>query len=433
MQYVRTLWELMERRVDATPDALMVVDEDMRTLTFAEFWAEAELAAAGLAAVGIGADDVVTWQLPTWIESLVLAAALARLGAVQHPCPPSCHEDELEELVGLVGATLLVTPSTWRGAALEESATAVARRRGGLRVLVADRALPQGDPTTLAPLPPAPPADEQSVRWLFTAPTDGGAPMVAAHTDASLLAAARALSQRIGLIPQDRHSMVLPVTHVDGIVWLLASLESGCANICCEFFDPERTVEVLGREGVTLAGSGSRFHEAYLDEQRRRLEPIFTEVRAFVGGGRPMPGLADEVRRLFDVPVLGAYSPVEAPMASMVSPHEPAAFALGEGTPTTGVELRIVDDAGEQVPTGVVGRIRVRGPQVMRGYLTGPLGAQADAGVDAEGFVTTGDLGQLEEAGALTVTWHRDDVVLLPDVDVSVKELERLLREEPDG
>ena len=44
----RTLWELIEKRVDATPDALMAVDEDMRTLTFAEYWSESERAAAGL-------------------------------------------------------------------------------------------------------------------------------------------------------------------------------------------------------------------------------------------------------------------------------------------------------------------------------------------------------------------------------------------------
>ena len=64
------LWELLEARVAETPAAPMAIDQDGRVLTFAEYRAEAERAAAGLARLGIGAGDVVSWQLPTWLESL---------------------------------------------------------------------------------------------------------------------------------------------------------------------------------------------------------------------------------------------------------------------------------------------------------------------------------------------------------------------------
>ena len=64
------LWELLEARVAATPDAVMAVDEHGNAITFAEYRAAAERAAAGLARHGIGEGDVVSWQLPTWIESL---------------------------------------------------------------------------------------------------------------------------------------------------------------------------------------------------------------------------------------------------------------------------------------------------------------------------------------------------------------------------
>ena len=156
----RTLWELIERRVDATPDALMAVDEDMRTLTFAEYWAEAERAAAGLAALGVRSGDVVSWQLPTWIESMVLVAALSRLGAVQNPMLPIYREREVASSPPRPGTSLLVVPSVWRGFDFEEMADAVARRHGDMSVLVADQALPQGDPSTLPPLPD--PLDQRS-------------------------------------------------------------------------------------------------------------------------------------------------------------------------------------------------------------------------------------------------------------------------------
>ncbi|HPU38708.1 MAG TPA: AMP-binding protein, partial [Microthrixaceae bacterium] len=150
----RTLWELMERRVDATPDALMAVDEDMRTLTFAEFWSESERAAAGFADLGVGTSDIVSWQLPTWIESLVLVAALSRLGVVQNPILPILGEREVGFICDQAVSDLLVVPSHWRNVDTEAMATRLAGDQDGrLRVLVADKALPQGDPIRVPAAP----------------------------------------------------------------------------------------------------------------------------------------------------------------------------------------------------------------------------------------------------------------------------------------
>lgn len=427
MQYARTLWELMERRVDATPDALMAVDEDMRTLTFAEFWSEAELAAAGLSAVGVRRGDVVTWQLPTWIESLVLIAALGRLGVVQNPVLPTYRRRELDHITAQAGTSLLVTPSTWRGVDHEQLATEVARTQGGMRVLVADHALPQGDPTSLPPLDQVDPLDgEQEVRWLFATSGTTAEPKVVRHTDASLLAAARGMARRLELIPADRNALVFPVTHIGGVVWLLASLDSGCANILTEAFEPERTTEVLGREGVTLAGSGTYFHQAYLEQQRRRIEPIFPDVRAFPGGGAPKPPtLAAELRATFDAPVLSGYGSTEAPILTMAGlGDDDAELATSEGRPTDGVELRFVGLDGRLVAPGQEGEIRVRAPQMMQGYLDPREDAEA---FDDDGFFRTGDLGRLDEHGNLVVTGRTKDIIVRKGENVSAKEVEDLL------
>src|SRR2546421_4336558 len=84
----RNLWELLQKRAEATPDAVMAVDETGRSVTFAGYKSEAERAAAGLARLGIGAGDVVSWQLPTWLESIVLLPALSPLRAVPNPQLP---------------------------------------------------------------------------------------------------------------------------------------------------------------------------------------------------------------------------------------------------------------------------------------------------------------------------------------------------------
>src|SRR5437867_11927820 len=90
-----TLWSLVEKRADATPDARMVVDERGEEMTFGEFERAAERAAAGLQDMGIREGTVVSWQLPTWVESMVLVGALSRLGAVQNPILPIYREREV--------------------------------------------------------------------------------------------------------------------------------------------------------------------------------------------------------------------------------------------------------------------------------------------------------------------------------------------------
>ena len=74
----QTLWGLIEARAAASPDAVMAVDEHDRTITFAEYRDFSARCAAGLAELGIGADSVVAWQLPTWLEASVLVGALSR-------------------------------------------------------------------------------------------------------------------------------------------------------------------------------------------------------------------------------------------------------------------------------------------------------------------------------------------------------------------
>ncbi len=427
----RTLWELMEKRVDATPDSLMAVDEDMRTITFAEYWAEAELAAAGLAAAGVRAGDVVSWQLPSWIESLVLVAALSRLGVVQNPILPIYRERELDFITAQAGTSLLVVPSEYRGFDHEALATDVARRHGSMRVLVSDRALPQGDPSSLPPLldvvgPEELEPEDQTTSWLFYTSGTTADPKGVRHSDATLLAAARSMGQRLGLIPHDRNSLVFPLTHVGGIIWLLASLQSGCSNIVTEAFEGDDTIEVLSREGVTLAGSGTVFHQAYLAHQRSQLHQIFPDVRGFPGGGAAKPpSLVEEIRTTFDAPVLSGWGLTEAPILTMAGLTDADdELAHTEGKPMHGVEIRVVQADGRIAVDGEEGELRARAPQMMLGYVDESLDVDA---FDDDGFFRTGDLGRIDDRGNVVITGRLKDVIVRKGENVSAKELEDLL------
>src|SRR5688572_20567509 len=100
----RTLWQLIEERASQSPDALMSIDEGDHEVTFGEYRAAVERAAAGLAGLGVGEGTPVSWQLPTWSSSLVLVGALSRLGAVQNPILPIYRDREVRFVTRQTGA-----------------------------------------------------------------------------------------------------------------------------------------------------------------------------------------------------------------------------------------------------------------------------------------------------------------------------------------
>lgn len=414
-----SLWELIERRVDATPDSMMVVDGDMRVMTFAEFWHEAELAAAGLLAAGIDRRDVVSWQLPTTIESMVLVAALARIEVVQNPISPQVTVDEVMTMTSRVGSALLVAPGHWDSGDVDVAMATASRDNPALRLLVLDGALPQGDVSSLPTLPDrwAPRgvgdhdrhgetdsgASDRSADWMFHSSDVAGRTRWVCHDHLALSAAAGGLVRRLGLIERDRNALVVPLSSIDGVLWLFASLQSGCANVLVDPNEPDETIDVLSREGVTLIGSDETFREVCVDAQRRSLEPLFPDLRAFVGRcSNRSDDSYQSVSDLFGAPILSYYGPVEAPVTAMVDLVDPDhVIRTTEGRVQYGVELRVTGPDGSDVGPGVEGELRVRGPHMMLGYHDRSEGAYA---VDRDGLLRTGDLGVVDPDGYLTVT-----------------------------
>jgi cyclohexanecarboxylate-CoA ligase len=429
-----TFWELVERRSARTPDALLARDENDRTMTFAEYEERCLSAAAGLhSEFGIGESSAVSWSLPTWLESLVLVGALSRLSARQNPIIPIYREREVSFAVKQTGAKLIVVPSVWRAFDYEQMARTIASGHPGTEVLVCDHRLPAGDPGALPP-PPAVPetAAEAPVRWTFYTSGTTADPKGAQHTDLSVLASALAMSECLDLVPEDVSGLVFPFTHIGGIGWLLAVLVSGCSVVITEGFDPQATPGLLARHDVTLAGSGTPFHMAYLAAQRAAPESVlFPDVRAFPGGGAPKPPQLhhDLKAEIGGVGIVSGYGLTEAPIVCMATCGDPdVKLADTEGRATPGVTFKVVSIQGDVVGAGSEGELRVKGPQLMRGYLDSSLDEEA---FDDEGFFRTGDLGVIDAEGYIVVTGRLKDVIIRHGENISAKEVEDLVYRHP--
>jgi cyclohexanecarboxylate-CoA ligase len=431
-----SLWELVERRAAATPDALAAVDEDGRSLTWAEAKAGAERAAAGFARLGIGAGDVVSWQLPTWLESKLLVLALARLGAIQNPMLPIYRAREVGFVTRQAKSKLLVVPSTWAGfdfeAMAQGIATEVEAEGGELEVLVADKALPQGDPATL---PPPPDPREEPVRWYFYTSGTTADPKGAQHTDRTILASALGMNACLAVTEADKNAVVFPFTHIGGIGWLFSALVVGFPTVYIERFDPARTIALIQEHHVTMAGAGTPFHMAYLAAQRQLPagELLFPDVRVYCGGGAPKPPqLHYDVKAEMggDIGIVSGYGLTEAPIIAMGTVHDTdEQLANTEGKATGTTKLRTVTLEGKEAGIAEVGEIRVKAPQLMKGYLDSSLDAEA---FDEDGWFKTGDLGRIDADGMVTITGRVKDVIIRNMENISAKEVEDILFRSPD-
>jgi cyclohexanecarboxylate-CoA ligase len=422
-----TLWELIEARAALTPDALLAVDELGRELSFAAYRDQVLVAAAGLAADhGIGAGDVITWQLPTWLESMVLVGAIARLGATQNPVLPIYREREVGFCVRQAGAKLLVVPTGFGTFDFVAMAEAITADLDGVAVMTSSRSLPAGDPATLGP----PPASIDDVRWLFYTSGTTADPKGARHTDRTIAAVAEGMSGRLAVTEEDRNALAFPFTHIGGITWLFTSMLSGMSNILFEAFVPDLVVRVLSEQGVTMAGSGTAFHQAYLAAQKASATPIFPELKNFPGGGAPKPvPFYYEMKEVFGRPVVSGYGLTEAPILTMGSVDDlDEDLANSEGAPMPGVELKLVKLDGTAAAVGEEGEIRAKAPQLMLGYLDASLDADA---FDEEGYFRTGDLGTLNERNMLAITGRLKDIIIRKGENVSAKEVEDLLFSHP--
>jgi acyl-CoA synthetase (AMP-forming)/AMP-acid ligase II len=423
------LWELVLARASETPDARMVVDERGNTLTFAEYRDAAERAAAGFAGMGVGSGNVVSWQLPTWIESMVLVGALSRLGAIQNPILPIYREREVGFIARQARSKLLLVPSSFRGFDYEAMARGIASDVPGLEVVVSDRSLPSGDAASLAPFSAR---DTESVRWLFYTSGTTADPKGAQHTDRTIDAAAKGMSERLALVPDDRHGLVFPFTHIGGIIWLFSALRVGLTNVIDEAFNPETTIPLLQREGATLAGAGTFFHLAYLKAQRENpAAKLFPNVRAFPGGGAPKPPqLHYDVRKeLGGAGIVSGWGLTESPILTMASLNdEDEQLANTEGFAMPGVQLRVITLDGKVAGIDEEGELRAKAPQTMKGYLDSSLDADA---FDDEGWFRTGDLGRIDADGMVTITGRLKDIIIRKGENISAKEVEDLLFTHP--
>ena len=274
---------------------------------------------------------------------------------------------------------------------------------------------------------PADPPVGETALLLYTSGTTG-TPKGAAISHASLLMHSAILSQRVlGLGPEDRVLGVLPLTHSYGCrMAMLVSFFAGARVVLVPRFDAARSLQLMHDEAISWVPAVPTMYAAWgaLPDGPRP-----AALRWGLCAGAP---LADETARRAErrlgVEVRQGYGMTEATFCTLNAP--PDARVLGSvGQPVWGVDVRVVDEHGADLPPGRDGEVVVRGHNAMSRYLHDP---DATLAVSAGGFLHSGDVGRFDADGRLAIVDRIKDLIIRGGYNVYPSEVEAVLAAHPD-
>jgi len=283
------------------------------------------------------------------------------------------------------------------------------------------------------PLKPVNIAFEDTAFLQYTGGTTGvakGAMLTHRNIVANLLQAQAWLSQ---LDVESRETIItaLPLYHIFALTAnCLTFIHLGGSNVLIT--DPRDMpgfVKELGRHPFTaITGVNTLFNTLLHTPGFAELD--FTTLKMTLGGGMAVQkAVAEHWKKVTDVPLIEAYGLTETSPAACINPVTLEEYNGYIGLPISSTDAAIMNDAGELLPTGGIGELCIRGPQVMKGYWQRP---EATAEVlDADGWLHTGDIAVMTENGYFKIVDRKKDMILVSGFNVYPNEIEDVLAQHP--
>jgi acyl-coenzyme A synthetase/AMP-(fatty) acid ligase len=419
------------------PHNAAVVDGELR-LTNGEIAARSERLAGALAAAGVGAGDVVSWQVPNWWEALAVALAVWRLGAVNNPVLMIYREHELRQIFSDLEPKAVVAPQTFRRFQHQEMIDSVLEEIGHEPALRIGVRAGEGRWEDLGRLvessPPAPletglVADDPCV-VAYTSGTTAGAKGVVIDST-SLLAETRQMRETWGMSWGDVSFMPAPLAHLTGVtVGLTVPFTAGGSVVLMDSWRPEEAVPTMERERCVISSGTPIFlEEIVAGYEAARIDQA--SLRQYsVGGQAVVPTLIERAQAV-GIGAFRCYGMTEHLSTTIANSSLPMEIRRDTDGPVgPGSEISCVDEDGNVLPLGEPGEIRVRGPERMMGYVNP---SHNEGVLDlVEGWFSTGDVGYLDEANCVHISGRIKDIINRGGEKFSAREMEDIISRHPD-
>ncbi len=400
------------------------VQQGGRGLTYAELARASGQAAALLREAGVGTGDRVALMMPNVLAFPLFFYGALAAGAVVVPMNPLLKSREVAHYLGDSGASVILA---WDAAA-DEAAKGAADL--GIQVI---RVTEPDAQTLLGDRPPigswAKRADDDDAVILYTSGTTG-LPKGAQLTHANLYRNAEVTATTLlATGPGDVVMGCLPLFHCFGLTCGLNAAVSGGASLALlPRFDPGAALEMIGQQKVTIFEGVPTMYAAMLHHPSRARADV-SSLRLCVSGGAALPvEILRSFEDAFGCTILEGYGLSEtSPVASFNHPDRPRKPG-SIGLPVAGVQMRLVDDSGAEVPPGEVGEVAIQGHNVMKGYWANP---DATAAAIPDGWFRSGDLARVDEDGYFFIVDRKKELVIRGGYNVYPREIEEALYEHP--
>lgn len=396
------------------------------TLTYAQLQSQVADLVKTLSAFGLGKGDRIAMALPNGLEVVAAFLAASTVGTAA-PLNPAYTRDEFKFYLEDTGARALIVPldgADEARAAANETNVAVINCEiddsGRVRF------------STEASLPDSPDdrkTEEDIALILHTSGTTSRPKRVPlAHQN--LLRSARNVARTYQLTAADVSLCVMPLFHVHGLVAsTLATFATGGTVVVPPKFNPLSFWSTVREHRATWYSAVPTIHQVLLSRSKGARPPGAEQLRFIRSCSASLaPQLMADMEATFGAPVLEAYGMTEAAHQMASNPLPPAARKPGSVGCGTNVEIVILDEAGKQLPPQTVGEVSIKGPNVFAGYEGNP---RANAESFSNGWFRTGDHGQLDSEGYLTLVGRIKELINRGGEKISPREIDEALLAHP--
>jgi cyclohexanecarboxylate-CoA ligase len=424
-------WDVFEATCRGNAHRTAIVDGDRR-LTFGEWATSSDHLAASLYERGVRSGDPVAFQLPNWWETCVLFTAIARLGAIANPLLPMLRERELVFMLQQSGARHLFIPHLYRGTDYTELHARVKMMGVPVERVSVIRS---GDIDSFAEMiatdrrPPE--VRRSAVDLLLLMYTSGttAEPKGVLHTNATLLSEVESLERAHGLTPDDTTLMPSPLTHISGVLHgIMGPAVLATTAVLLDHWSAAAAIDLIARERVTYMVGAPIFLQDLIAV--RGSGEWTSSLRLFsCGGAAVSASLIRSARSALGCVAKRVYGSTEFPTITTTGPDDADTRAIEtDGAPILPNEIRIAGEGGDALPVDASGEIQARGPECFVGYADSRMNADA---FTADGWFRTGDIGEIDAAGYLTVTGRIKEIVIRKGEKISIREIEDVLLSHP--
>ncbi|HEY9250786.1 MAG TPA: AMP-binding protein, partial [Rariglobus sp.] len=438
--------DYLDRAVTAVPQKTAVVGYrvhagDRVALSYSELDRHITRMAAGLAGLGVEKGDVVSCQLPNWWQMSALFMACVRIGAVCNPLMPIFREHEMQYMLAHAQSRVLVIPKVFRnfdydammqGLRSELPDLAHVLVIGGtgeqsFEQVLMERAW-ESECDTASLFAARRPSADDVVQLLYTSGTTGK-PKGVMHTSNTLFSNIRPFSERQRLSAEDTVLMPSPLAHQLGFLYgLMKPVYLGATAILQDIWDPQFAAQLIAEEGCTVTLGSTPFLADLVDVAREQREHLAT-LRTFISAGAPIPSpLVERAAQVMTAKVISAWGMTENGAVTTTRPEDPQSAAVhSDGVALPYMQVKVIDEHGDELPAGQEGDLLVRGASLFVGYFKQP----ELYNVDEDGWFPTGDIARKDEDGYIRITGRSKDVVIRGGENLPIVDIENTLYTHP--